>query len=91
MSEERKDPPVEKGSPESGGQSEDEVVAAVQEGVVVNASGYKDQLRRQYSLLGLSGIALTVDNAWVALGSSISLSLCKITCRRREDEPESVG
>lgn len=63
MSEERKGPVMEKGSPETGGQSEDEIVAAVQEGIVVNASGYKDQLRRQYSLLGLAGIALTVGKA----------------------------
>ena len=43
----------------------------------VNAAGYKDQLRRQYGLLGIVGIALTVDNAWAALGSSISVSICK--------------
>ncbi|KAK3329462.1 amino acid/polyamine transporter I [Apodospora peruviana] len=57
------------------GGSEDETVLAVENGVVINASGYKDQLRRQYSLLGLAGIAVTVDNAWVALGSSISVSI----------------
>jgi choline transport protein len=57
------------------GNSDDETVAAVQSGIVVNASGYRDQLTRQYSLLGLAGVALTVDNAWVALGSSISVSI----------------
>ncbi|KAK3985397.1 putative amino acid transporter [Cladorrhinum sp. PSN332] len=57
------------------GGSEDETVAAVENGVVVNHSGYRDQLKRQYGLLGLAGIALTVDNAWVALGSSISVSI----------------
>ncbi|KAK4202514.1 putative amino acid transporter [Triangularia verruculosa] len=57
------------------GGSEDETVAAVENGVVVNHSGYRDQLKRQYSLLGLAGIAVTVDNAWVALGSSISVSI----------------
>lgn len=60
-------------SPDGG--SEDETVAAVDNGVVVNASGYHDQLKRQYSLFGLAGIAVTVDNAWVALGSSISVSI----------------
>lgn len=59
------------GSPED----RDEIVAAVENGVVVNASGYQDQLERQYSLLGLAGTALTVDNAWIALGSSISVSI----------------
>lgn len=62
-------------SPESGGQTEDETVAAVQDGAVVNASGYQDQLKRQYGLIGLAGIALTVDNAWIALGSSLSVSI----------------
>ncbi|KAK3694878.1 amino acid permease-domain-containing protein [Podospora appendiculata] len=57
------------------GGSEDETVAAVENGVVVNASGYRDQLERQYGLVGLAGIAVTVDNAWVALGSSISVSI----------------
>lgn len=62
-------------SAETGGRSEDETVAAVEDGTVINASGYKDQLKRQYGLLGLAGIALTVDNAWIALGSSISVSI----------------
>lgn len=65
-------------SPDGG--SEDETVAAVENGIVVNHSGYRDQLDRQYSLLGLAGIAVTVDNAWVALGSSISVSIRTFLC-----------
>lgn len=42
-----------------------------------NASGYSDQLSRQYGLVGLTGTAITVNNAWVVLGSSISVSLRK--------------
>lgn len=53
----------------------DEVVIVDDDGTIVNASGWTDQLDRQYGLLGLCGIALTVDNAWVALGSSISVSI----------------
>ncbi|KAI1103590.1 amino acid transporter [Jackrogersella minutella] len=64
----------EKNSPELGG-LDDNNVAAVDQGVEVNAAGYKDQLKRQYGLLGIVGIALTVDNAWAALGSSISVSI----------------
>jgi choline transport protein len=60
--------------------SQEEIVVAVQDGVVVNASGYQDQLSRQYGLLSLAGVALTVDNAWVALGSSISISIRKSFC-----------
>ncbi|KAK4465513.1 putative amino acid transporter [Cladorrhinum samala] len=55
--------------------SEDETILVVENGEVVNHSGYRDQLKRQYGLLGIAGIALTVDNAWVALGSSISVSI----------------
>jgi hypothetical protein len=61
------------------GGSIDETVAAVEHGTVVNASGYKDQLKRQYGLVGLAGIALTIDNAWVALGSSISVSISEFS------------
>ncbi|KAI0837207.1 amino acid transporter [Hypoxylon sp. FL0890] len=64
----------EKKNPENGG-IDDETVAAVDQGVEVNAAGYRDQLKRQYGLLGIVGIALTVDNAWAALGSSISVSI----------------
>ena len=69
---------VEKG--DFKGDSSDEIVVTVQDGVVLNASGYKDQLKRQYGLFGLAGMALTVDNAWVALGSSISVSIRKHSC-----------
>ncbi|EED19525.1 amino acid transporter, putative [Talaromyces stipitatus ATCC 10500] len=54
---------------------DNEVVVVDDDGTVVNASGWQDQLDRQYGLLSLCGIALTVDNAWVALGSSISVSI----------------
>ncbi|KAK3341355.1 amino acid permease-domain-containing protein [Lasiosphaeria hispida] len=74
MSEATKEPIATKGAALEGG-SEDETVVAVENGVVVNASGYRDQLKRQYGLVGLAGIAITVDNAWVALGSSISVSI----------------
>lgn len=60
--------------PELGG-LEDETVAAVEEGVQINAAGYRDQLKRQYNLVALAAVALTVDNAWAALGSSISVSI----------------
>ncbi|EWZ92439.1 hypothetical protein FOWG_05565 [Fusarium oxysporum f. sp. lycopersici MN25] len=46
-----------------------------EQGSVINASGHTDQLTRQYGLVGLTGIAVTVNNAWVVLGSSISVSI----------------
>ncbi|TQN68133.1 Choline transport protein [Colletotrichum shisoi] len=60
---------------ESAFASDDETVVVVQDGVALNAAGHSDQLRRQYGFLGLASMALTVDNAWVALGSSISVSI----------------
>ncbi|KAK0617990.1 amino acid permease-domain-containing protein [Bombardia bombarda] len=66
---------IAKGATTPDGGSEDETVVALENGIVINASGYRDQLKRQYSLVGLAGIAVTVDNAWVALGSSISVSI----------------
>ncbi|KAJ8127587.1 hypothetical protein O1611_g6049 [Lasiodiplodia mahajangana] len=71
MDEKRGEP---QGHPELGG-LDVETIVAVDGGVEVNAAGYKDQLKRQYGLWGIVGIALTVDNAWAALGSSISVSI----------------
>jgi choline transport protein len=45
-------------------------------GEIINASGHRDQLKRHYSLLSICGLALTIDNAWVALGGSITVSIC---------------
>ena len=44
-------------------------------GELVNASGHPDQLKRHFGLLSICGLALTVDNAWVALGGSIAVSI----------------
>lgn len=48
-----------------------------EQSIEINIAGYKDQLSRQYSLIGLTGMAVTVNNAWVVLGSSISISIRK--------------
>jgi len=47
-------------------------------GEIINASGHRDQLKRQYGLLSICGLALTIDNAWVALGGSITVSICEL-------------
>lgn len=44
----------------------------------VNASGHKDQLRRQYRLLALCALALNIDNAWIALGGSVTIAIGKL-------------
>ena len=53
----------------------------VRTGEGVNASGHRDQLRRQYGLLSICGLALTIDNAWVALGGSIAVSISMLSAR----------
>ncbi|KAF2203341.1 amino acid transporter [Delitschia confertaspora ATCC 74209] len=50
-------------------------IISIEEGVALNASGHKDQLKRQYGLLGICGLALTIDNAWIALGGSVTLAI----------------
>lgn len=69
--------PDEKGTRKSSRDfgEEDNVVITLN-GEIVNASGHRDQLDRQYGLLSICGLALTVDNAWVALGTSLAVSIC---------------
>jgi hypothetical protein len=50
---------------------------------IVNASGHRDQLNRQYGILSICGMALTVDNAWVAVGTSLNVAICKFCKIRR--------
>ena len=45
------------------------------EGTLVNASGHRDQLQRQYGLWSICGLALTIDNAWIAFGGSLSVAV----------------
>jgi choline transport protein len=45
------------------------------EGEEVNASGHRDQLTRQYGIWSICGLALTIDNAWIALGGSITVAI----------------
>jgi len=42
---------------------------------IINASGHPDQLNRQYGILSICGMALTVDNAWVAIGTSVNVAI----------------
>lgn len=45
-------------------------------GEVLNASGHKQELERQFSLLSICSIGITTGNVWAALGGSIVSSLC---------------
>lgn len=61
--------------PEKSDRDYDRKTSIVTAGEVVNASGHRDQLQRQYGLISICGLALTIDNAWVALGGSIAVSI----------------
>lgn len=45
------------------------------EGEIINASGHKDQLVRQYGLLSICGLALNINSAWVVFGGSLAISV----------------
>lgn len=45
------------------------------QGEIINASGHRDQLQRHYGLLAICGLALNIDNAWIAFGGSLSISI----------------
>ena len=51
------------------------VSVVTENGEVVNASGHRDQLKRHFGLWSICGLALTIDNAWVALAGSIAVSI----------------
>lgn len=52
---------------------------------IVNASGHPDQLERQYGILSICGMALTVDNAWVAIGTSLNVAICQYRNPMKDD------
>ena len=66
--------------PELTARDVDRKTSIVTEGEVVNASGHRDQLQRHYGLISICGLALTIDNAWVALGGSIAVSISMKIC-----------
>jgi choline transport protein len=61
--------------PEGPEYQDDSAIGTVHE--IINASGHRDQLDRQYGILSICGMALTVDNAWVAIGTSLNVAICK--------------
>jgi hypothetical protein len=56
-----------------------DVDEAVGEGEVLNASGHKQELERNFSLLSICAIGITTGNVWAALGGSIVRS-CFFRC-----------
>ncbi|ORY12433.1 amino acid/polyamine transporter I [Clohesyomyces aquaticus] len=50
-------------------------IVNVDVGEVLNASGHKQELDRQFSLLSICAVGICTGNAWAALGGSIVLAL----------------
>jgi hypothetical protein len=38
---------------------------------LINASGHKQELERQFSLLSICAVGITTGNTWVAMGGSL--------------------
>ncbi|KAF2707246.1 amino acid transporter [Pleomassaria siparia CBS 279.74] len=47
----------------------------VGDSIVLNASGHKQELQRNFSLLSICSIGITTGNVWAALGGSIVIAL----------------
>lgn len=50
-----------------------EQVAA--DGGLINASGHVQELNRNFSLISLAGVGLSVGNVWPAIGGSILVAI----------------
>jgi hypothetical protein len=48
-----------------------EAADPVDVGEVINASGHKQELKRQFGLLSICAVSITTGNVWVALGGAI--------------------
>ena len=57
-----------------------EVEDTIDVGEVLNASGHKQELERQFSLLSICSIGITTGNVWAALGGSIVSAITFSTC-----------
>ncbi|PNS14164.1 Choline transport protein [Sphaceloma murrayae] len=44
-------------------------------GIIINASGHKQELERQFSLVSMCAVGVVTGNAWAALGGSIALAV----------------
>ncbi len=44
-------------------------------GELINPSGHKQELERNFSLLSLCAVAITTGNTWVAIGGSVVVAI----------------
>lgn len=45
------------------------------QGELINASGHKQELERNFSLLSICAVAVTTGNTWIAQGGSVAVAL----------------
>lgn len=56
-------------------QATEEVVSEEYHGELVNASGHKQEVERNFSLLSICAVAVTTGNTWIAQGGSVVIAL----------------
>lgn len=52
---------------------------------VVNASGHKQELQRNFGLLSICAIAVTTGNTWIAQGGSVVRKTTVLSFRQSRD------
>lgn len=50
--------------------------------ILINASGHRQELERNFHLINICGLGITSGNTWLAVGGSIVSSICILVIRR---------
>lgn len=53
----------------------EEVASEEYQGELVNASGHKQEVERNFSLISICAVAVTTGNTWIAQGGSVVTAL----------------
>ena len=61
----------EKVGPSSGVESSSASAEGPPSGTLINVSGHKQELERNFGLISLCGLGITSGNTWIALGGSV--------------------
>jgi hypothetical protein len=55
--------------------SQDHAADGPMDGEVINASGHRQELERNFSLISICAVAVTTGNTWIAQGGSVVTAL----------------
>lgn len=61
--------------PEKAGALEATAEDPSQQGELINASGHRQEVERNFSLLSICAVAVTTGNTWIAQGGSVVIAL----------------